>query len=133
MSKWMLIAGAVFGASSVMSGAFGAHALQAVLMGKQLDWYDTAVTYHAGHALALLACGLLNLHVSSPANIGAGQRWLVAASVCFATGILVFSGTLYAMAFTGLTRLGMITPLGGVLLICGWLNLAVAASRLRVS
>lgn len=127
MSKWMLVTGALLGAAAVMSGAFGAHALQAMLNSKAQGWYDTAVTYHAGHAIALLCCGLLGLHIGS----NAGRRWLNAAGVCFLVGIVVFSGTLYAMAFTGITKLGIITPIGGLFLIIAWLCLAVSASRLR--
>ena len=126
MSKWMLVAGALLGATAVMSGAFGAHALQAILNAKAQGWYDTAVTYHAGHALALLCCGLLSLHIGS----NPGRRWLNAAGVCFLLGILVFSGTLYTMAFTGITTLGMITPIGGLFLIIAWLCLSIGATRL---
>jgi uncharacterized membrane protein YgdD (TMEM256/DUF423 family) len=125
-NKWMLTGAALLGATAVMSGAFGAHALQGVLTSQAKGWYDTAVTYHAGHALALLACGLLGLHLGT----GPGSGWLQAAGVCFIAGILVFSGTLYAMAFTGITRLGMITPIGGALLIAAWLCLAIASTRL---
>ena len=127
MHKWMLIIAALLGASAVMSGAFGAHALQGVLSDQARGWYDTAVIYHTNHALALLACGLLGQHVGK----GAGSSWLFAAGVCFTLGVLVFSGTLYAMAFTGITKLGMITPIGGLFLIVAWLCLAVSASRLN--
>ncbi len=127
MSKWMLVAGALLGATAVMSGAFGAHALQATLNTKALGWYDTAVTYHAGHALALLCCGLLSLHIGP----NPGRGWLNVAGACFLAGIMVFSGTLYAMAFTGITKLGMITPIGGLFLIIAWLSLAISATRLR--
>ena len=121
----MLVGGAALGALAVASGAFGAHALEGVLDERARGWYDTAVTYHAGHALALVACGLLALHVGR-----AGSRALAVAGVAFAAGIALFSGSLYLMAFTGWTRLGMITPLGGVALIAGWIAFAVAAARL---
>ena len=126
MSKWMLVLGALLGATAVMSGAFGAHALQTMLDTRAQGWYDTAVSYHAGHALALLACGLLSLHIGA----GPGKRWLQSAAICFLAGIIVFSGTLYTMAFTGNTQLGMITPIGGLFLIIAWLCLAMGASRL---
>lgn len=125
--RWMIIVAALLGALGVMSGAFAAHALQGVLTEQAAGWYDTAVTYHAGHALALLACGLLALHIDT----GPGQRWLQAAGICFTFGTVIFSGTLYTMAITGITRLGMITPLGGLLLIVAWCCLAIAAGRLR--
>lgn len=143
MNKWMLVSGAVLGALAVASGAFGAHALQGVLSERARGWYDTAVTYHAGHALALFACGLLALHVdtmidlsgsATTDNIGiaatASLQWLRIAAVAFLIGIGLFAGSLYLMAFTGWTKLGMITPLGGLSLIVGWLALALAAVRL---
>lgn len=126
MSKWMLIAGALLGATAVMSGAFGAHALQGMLNAKAQGWYNTAVTYHAGHALALTTCGLLSLHPGSRPGTG----WLKIAGGCFLTGVIVFSGTLYTMAFTGITQLGMVTPIGGLFLIIAWLCLAISATRL---
>ncbi len=126
MNKWILVVGALLGASAVMTGAFGAHALQNILDAKATSWYGTAVTYHSGHALALLVTGLLLLHT----NNGRGASWLRASGIFMTLGVLVFSGSLYAMAFTGITRLGMITPIGGALLIMGWLCLAVGASRL---
>jgi len=126
--RWTLVSGALLGALAVASGAFGAHALQGVLSERARVWYDTAVTYHAGHALALLACGLLALHVGAS---GASGRALRVSAFAFLGGIALFCGSLYLMAFTGWTRLGMITPIGGVLLITGWIALAVAAARLR--
>ncbi len=125
-SRWMLLLASLLGATAVMSGAFGAHALQGVLDERAGGWYDTAVTYHARHALALLACGLLSLHIGT----GQGSTSIRIAGICFTAGTLLFSGSLYLMAFTHITRLGMITPLGGLLLIIGWLSLAVAAMRL---
>ena len=119
----LLIAGAVLGALAVMSGAFGAHALKSVLDERATGWYDTAVTYHARHALAVVACGILMLAVGS-------NGWLQSAGVALIIGIVVFSGSLYLMAFTGVTTLGMITPIGGLALIIGWLTLAIGAVRL---
>ena len=126
MNKSILVVGALLGASAVMSGAFGAHALQGILSDKAAGWYDTAVTYHSTHALALLAAGLLNLQSVN----GPGSRWIRTSAWCFCAGVLVFSGSLYVMAFTGITKLGMITPIGGALLIVGWLCMAWGASRL---
>ena len=131
MTHWILTIGAVFGALAVMSGAFGAHALQGVLDDRARGWYDTAVTYHAGHALAIVACGLAALFASSAAGNSHTLGWFNTSAICLVIGILVFSGSLYVMAFTGITRLGMITPIGGVFLILGWLSLAVGASKLH--
>lgn len=127
MKNWMLVAGALLGATAVMSGAFGAHALQGLISGKNMEWYQTAVSYHAGHALAVVACGLLSLHAGS----GPGSSFLRIAAACFVAGVTVFSGSLYIMAFTGITRLGMITPIGGVFLIVAWLCLAISGTRVN--
>ena len=121
--KWVMVIGAVLGALAVMSGAFGAHALKSVLTERTQGWYDTAVSYHAQHALALIVSGVM-------IRISGGSGWLSAAAVALLIGLLVFSGSLYLMAFTGWTRLGMITPVGGLLLIIGWLSLAVGALRM---
>lgn len=121
--RWMLVTAALLGALAVGTGAFGAHALEGVLAERARGWYDTAVTYHATHALALLACGLVAVH----APVGSTTpRSLTAAGAALLIGIVLFSGSLYLMAFTGWTRLGMITPLGGLALIVGWLSLALA-------
>ena len=132
--RWMLAGGALLGALAVASGAFGAHALQGVLSERARIWYDTAVTYHARHALALLACGLLSGHALAPHGAGAPSAPAVTAlgvaAFAFVGGIALFSGSLYVMAFTGWTRLGIVTPLGGLALVVGWIALAVAAVRL---
>ncbi len=132
MTQWILVCGALFGALAVGTGAFGAHALQGVLSDQARGWYDTAVTYHASHALAMVACGLAAMYANSlPHNPAHG--WLTGSGICFVLGILVFSGSLYTMAFTGITRLGMITPIGGLLLIIAWVSLAIGASKLNPS
>jgi uncharacterized membrane protein YgdD (TMEM256/DUF423 family) len=131
MNKWILIVSSLLGASAVMTGAFGAHALQTVLDERAQGWYDTAVTYHAGHALALLGTGLLGLQIGSGAGPGSGKSAVQCAGICLLLGVMIFSGSLYVMAFTGITKLGMLTPIGGIFLILGWLSLAVAASRIR--
>jgi len=120
----MLFTGAVMAAMAVMLGAFGAHALQDILDERARGWFDTAVSYHTQHALALIACGLLAglIPDKPPAAV-------TVAAFCFFSGILLFSGSLYLMAFTGFTRLGMVTPIGGLLFISGWLAFAYAATR----
>ena len=130
MMQWILVTGSIFGALAVGSGAFGAHALQGVLDERARGWYDTAVTYHAGHALAIVACGLAALFASSHTGSHSAAGWLSASAICFVLGIVIFSGSLYTMAFTGITRLGMITPVGGLFLIIGWLLLAFGAGKL---
>jgi uncharacterized membrane protein YgdD (TMEM256/DUF423 family) len=100
----------------VVLGAFGAHALKARLGGEALSIWQTAVQYHFWHALALLAVALA----------GAGP-WFRAAGWLFLAGVLLFSGSLYALAFG--IPLGVVTPLGGLALILGWVAFAVAALR----
>lgn len=114
MSKplWIRLV-AISGALLVLLGAFAAHGLEGHLTPEQRATYDTAVLYHAVHTLALL--GLLNLTVDS--------RWLVRSAWCFAIGIVLFSGSLYVLAITGISQLGIITPFGGGAFVLGWLLL----------
>ena len=122
MSPWFAV-GAALGAAGVALGAFGAHGLKARVSPDLLAVFETGVRYHLVHALALLGVGW------------AAERWpgalTQAAGWLFAAGILVFSGSLYAMTLTGARWLGAITPLGGLSLILGWVLLAAAALRGR--
>lgn len=107
----------------VILGAFGAHGLKARVSAEQLAWWHTGVQYHAWHALGLLAIGLLLL--VQPALGGARTAgWLLQA------GIVIFSGTLYAMTLGGPRWLGAVTPIGGTLMIAGWALLAWATLKL---
>jgi uncharacterized membrane protein YgdD (TMEM256/DUF423 family) len=117
-----LAAGALFGAAGVVLGAFGAHALASRLSESDLDVWQTAVSYHFIHALALLAVGLLSRNA-------AGGTLMTVAGWSFVVGILLFSGSLYVLALGGPRLLGPVTPIGGVALICGWLALFVGALR----
>ncbi|MDN3522971.1 DUF423 domain-containing protein [Halomonas ramblicola] len=119
---WWLGA-ALSGALVVIAGAFGAHALEGQLAPRLAAAFETGVRYQAWHTLALLA--VLAWRASVPL---AGQRLALG---LWAAGMLLFSGSLYALALTGTGSLGMITPLGGVLLIGGWLALAAAVLRAR--
>lgn len=106
----------------VILGAFGAHGLKARVTAEQLAWWHTGVQYHAWHALGLLAIGLLLL--AQPAGGARTAGWLLQA------GIVIFSGTLYAMTLGGPRWLGAITPIGGTLMIAGWAVLAWATLKL---
>lgn len=101
------------GLLAVVLGAFGAHALRAQLDPRAMGIYETAVQYHFAHSLALLAVGLLYRTAVSP-------RLLGFAGLAFSTGLLLFSGSLYLLAVTGIRWLGAITPLGGLAFIAGW-------------
>lgn len=121
MAKLWLALGSGFGALAVMLGAFGAHALKQRLGPEMQAVWRTAVDYHVYHALALLAVGLLARQANLPG--------LTLAGAGFAAGILVFSGSLYLLALTGIRGLGAITPIGGTLLIVGWIALLVTVLR----
>lgn len=122
MSKWYLTVGAVNGFLAVAAGAFAAHGLQGQVEERALHAFNTGADYQGLHALALLAVGLLQRQDPSP--------WLHAAAVCLIGGILLFSGSLYALSLSGIAGLGMITPFGGLLLLAGWLSLAIGAWNL---
>ena len=115
--NWSAIA-AIFLALAVGLGAFGAHGLKARLDAEHLDIYKTAVLYHFLHALGLLIVAMLPKTGALSTPSANTVCWLLAA------GILIFSGSLYALAVTGVGVLGAITPIGGVAFIAGWLVLA---------
>jgi uncharacterized membrane protein YgdD (TMEM256/DUF423 family) len=115
--NWSAIA-AVFLALAVSLGAFGAHGLRARLDANHLDIYRTAVQYHFLHALGLLIVSTMPKTGAITAEAANSVCWLLAA------GILIFSGSLYVLAVTGIDKLGVITPFGGVAFIAGWVLLA---------
>jgi uncharacterized membrane protein YgdD (TMEM256/DUF423 family) len=117
--NWVVVGG-VSGFLAVALGAFGAHGLPRDTAAQALDWWKTAAQYHQVHALALLLSGVLSLH---------GLR-VDAACWCFLAGSAIFSGTLYAMTLGAHRFLGAITPLGGLLLLAGWLLLAFSGRSL---
>jgi uncharacterized membrane protein YgdD (TMEM256/DUF423 family) len=119
--KLFVIAGAVLAAAAVAAGAFGAHALASRLSAERLVTWETAARYHMFHALALVLLGAVGARWPSPLLDTAG--WL------FVAGILIFGGTVYALALGGPRWLGAITPLGGLSLIAAWLVLALAVWR----
>lgn len=121
-AKLWLVVGAVYGFLGVTLGAFGAHGLKARLGPDLLAVWKTGVEYQLYHALALLLVGLLARGALSP---GAYH----AAGACFALGVLVFSGSLYALSLSGVRVLGAITPLGGLLFLAGWICLGLAVLR----
>ncbi len=118
---WLLLGGA-YGFLGVALGAFGAHGLRARLGPDLLAVWKTGVEYQFYHAFALLAVGLL---ARGAVHTGA----LNLAGLCFAAGVLLFSGSLYALALSGVRVLGAVTPIGGVLFLAGWLCLLVAVLR----
>lgn len=118
MSKTIIMSAAVFLALAVAIGAFGAHGLKSHLSAELLQTYKTGVEYHFYHALGLLLVGILA--VSMPSEI---LKW---SAILLGVGILLFSGSLYALAISGIKWLGAITPLGGISFIAGWVLLFIA-------
>jgi uncharacterized membrane protein YgdD (TMEM256/DUF423 family) len=119
MNKTLLAAGAISGAVAVAAGAFGAHALKDRLTDKALSVFETAARYQMYHALAIVLCAALASSLPGAKLAG----WLMQA------GIVLFSGSLYALALTDVKTLGAITPLGGLAFIAGWVWLAISALR----
>ena len=118
MARYFISLAAFSGFLAVALGAFGAHALKNRLDEYALSVYETAVQYQFYHSLALLAVGLLALQL--PAS-----RALHTSGIAFIVGILIFSGSLYLLSFTGIRWLGAITPIGGVAFMVGWLALII--------
>jgi uncharacterized membrane protein YgdD (TMEM256/DUF423 family) len=118
MRLWLVIA-AVNGALAVIAGAFAAHGLQGRLSPAMLTVFDTGARYQMYHALAM---GLA-------AVADAPKKMANITAMLFLAGILLFSGSLYAMALSGNTALGIITPIGGAAFIAGWICLALKAAR----
>jgi uncharacterized membrane protein YgdD (TMEM256/DUF423 family) len=117
---------AVNGFVAVALGAFGAHGLKARLAAladgaQRLAWWETAAHYHLMHALAIGLSAYLAARAPGAAAHASG--------FCFAAGIVLFSGSLYAMTLTGVRVLGAVTPIGGLLLLAGWAAVLIAALR----
>lgn len=121
--KTFFVIGALLGGLGVAAGAFGAHALRAVIVEGRVETYATAVRYHMLHALGLLAVAWALTHWPKSETLIAAAGWM------FLIGVVLFSGSLYALSLTGIRWLGAITPLGGATLLVGWASLAIGALR----
>ena len=121
MNTWLLIA-AINGALAVAFGAFGAHGLQDRIDAHAIEVFETGARYHMYHALAigLAALAVRSGAASMPASVAAGF---------FLAGIVLFSGSLYLLALTGVRSLGFVTPFGGLAFLVGWIALAWAATK----
>ena len=118
----ILLCGAVLGGLGVALGAIGAHALKPVLLANnRIETYEIAVRYQVVHALALLVAGILMAQVQNKP-----LRW---AASCWVGGILLFSGSLYALSFTSMTAFAFLTPAGGFLFLAGWALLVTAVLK----
>lgn len=118
MSKTILLTASVVLTLAVIIGAFGAHGLKSHLTNEMLQVYKTGVEYHFYHALGLLLIGVLS--VSIPSGL---LNW---SAIFLTLGIVLFSGSLYVLAITGIKWIGAITPLGGLSFIAGWILLFAA-------
>ena len=122
LAKLFLVLGGLNAALVVALGAFGAHVLKARISGDMMDVYQTAVHYHAIHALGLIALGWV-------AGWLPGSGYLKLAGWLMVAGIVLFSGSLYVLSVSGTRWLGAITPVGGLAFICAWILFCVAVLR----
>jgi uncharacterized membrane protein YgdD (TMEM256/DUF423 family) len=119
MHKGFLVWATVMGALAVLLGAFGAHKLKELVPPETVGTFQTGVTYQFYHVFALLAVGILYAHIPSPQLVWAGR--------CFIIGVLLFSGSLYLLTLlkmtntVGLRGIGILTPIGGVFFVIGWI------------
>lgn len=125
MLRGFLMLAAFFGFTGVGLGAFAAHGLKSRLTPEYLTIFHTGVTYQLVHTLALLGVALLTTQIPG--------RLLTWAGASFAIGILLFSGSLYVLTLTGISKLGIVTPFGGLAFLAGWLCLGLAAWRLPLT
>ena len=125
MLRGFLMLAAFFGFTCVALGAFAAHGLKNRLTPEYLAIFHTGVTYQLVHTLALLGVALLATQIPG--------RLITWAGASFAIGILLFSGSLYLLALTGVSKLGIITPFGGLAFLIGWICLGLAAWRLPLT
>jgi uncharacterized membrane protein YgdD (TMEM256/DUF423 family) len=122
--KSSILTGALSGALAVALGAFGSHALKPMLAeAGRLETFELAVRYQFYHSLALLFTGIIQTWYRT--------AYLRVSSVTFTSGIILFSGSLYALCFTGNTTWALITPFGGVLFIAGWLLLFAGVCKTK--
>jgi uncharacterized membrane protein YgdD (TMEM256/DUF423 family) len=135
VDRAFLVIASGLGFLGVAFGAFGTHALQARLSPDRLSQFETGVRYQLWHALALFSVVLVRSHRFPPAGGWFGyaplqpapfQLFPALAGWLFVAGVILFSGSLYALASTGNRRWGVVTPFGGVAFLLGWLALLIA-------
>ncbi|KAB2518021.1 DUF423 domain-containing protein [Pseudomonas moraviensis] len=125
MLRGFLMLAAFFGFTGVALGAFAAHGLKNRLTPEYLTIFHTGVTYQLVHTLALFGVALLATQIQG--------RLITWAGLSFTVGIVLFSGSLYLLTMTGISKLGIITPFGGLAFLIGWVCLGLAAWRLQLT
>jgi uncharacterized membrane protein YgdD (TMEM256/DUF423 family) len=125
MTQFFLTIAAIFGGLSVAGGAFGAHALREKISERSLEIFDTGARYQMYHALALLLVAILMSRLETPPTALLVSGWL------FIIGVVIFSGSLYAISLTGIKSLGAVAPLGGLALMLAWGALAMSAATMK--
>ena len=116
-NNYWIFLGSLFGGSAIVFGAFGAHYLKQYLDASSLLVFETGVRYQIYHALALVLIGVISFFID--------KAQLTLAAYCFIFGTIFFSGSLYLLSLMGMKSIGILTPFGGLLLIMGWLFLAI--------
>ncbi|WP_138755463.1 DUF423 domain-containing protein [Paenibacillus sinopodophylli] len=114
--------GAINAAIAVALGAFGAHGLEENLTEHYLKIFETGVRYHMYSALALMLIALFSKQIEAGKLVQNGGRLIL-------TGMIIFSGSLYILSITGFSKLGMVTPIGGVAILAGWTCVIIAAMK----
>ncbi|MEA5509367.1 DUF423 domain-containing protein [Crocosphaera sp. UHCC 0190] len=125
MVRIFLLIGSVLAGLSVAGGAFASHALKDTLSDRALEIFETGTKYQMYHALALLLVALFLTRLETP------PMTMISAGYAFIIGILIFSGSLYALSLTGIKWLGAVTPIGGAAFLIGWGSLAIAAWSMK--
>ncbi|WP_394145338.1 DUF423 domain-containing protein [Vibrio atypicus] len=126
-SKQLLAIGGVLSGLGVGLGAFAAHGLKTMLSPYLLDVFNTGVQYQFIHAIAILLCAVL-MQLKLQAK---SQKYFALAAICFIIGIFCFSGSLYALALTGIKWFGPVTPFGGMMFMVGWGLFVYAALQIK--
>lgn len=127
MNRLFLILGTVFGFTGVAAGAFGGHALKSHLSPDLLSIFEVGVRYQMYHALALTALGLIKLRRPAEPRL----HFDTAAGWLFGAGIVLFSGSLYALSLSGIRSFGAVTPVGGVAFLAGWACLFLEGASIK--
>jgi len=124
MAKRFITIGSILGLMSIALGAFGAHALESRLTEAAMETYHTGVEYQMYHAIALVLAGILAVHSAID------ERMIRLSGIFFITGVVLFSGSLYAVSLLGISLYGIVAPFGGFSMMLGWLFLVLSVRKI---